>query len=179
MAKSYSINITNGTGTERIFNDTYSVSVTSTGYDATTLDPKSVTVVEGTNEYAFKVGATGQLTIHVTEDGTEGGTPVVGATFYRTDATGTTYGNAVQTDSSGNAILPNLPFADSGAPVVNYKQTATDQEHTFDGANKEITLTTQTTTIQVANPLPPTRTITLQDANYTGLNVATATINLS
>lgn len=178
MAKQYQINITNGEGTENVINDTYSVTANVNGYNNASISPNEVTVVDGTNEYSFTISATGSLTLHVTEDGTSGGIPIVGATFYRTDSTGTTYGSEFTTDSSGNATLSNIPYATTDAPIIYYKQTASDGTHTFDTTVKSTTLTTETQTIEISNPLPPQRTFKLKDANYEGLNIDSGTINL-
>ena len=75
MAKT--INIVNGTGTSNLINDTYSVAAQVTGYNNASIDPSSVTVVEGTNTYAFTIAATGTLTLHVSDDGTSTGNPIV------------------------------------------------------------------------------------------------------
>lgn len=179
MAKQYQINITNGTGTENVFNDTYSVTANVNGYNNDSISPDEVTVVDGTNEYAFTISATGTLTLHVTDDGTESGNPIIGATFYRTDSTGTTYGSAFTTDSNGDATITNVPFATTTPPTIYYKQTTSDETHTFDATIKSTTLTESTKTIQISNPLPPSRAFTLKDANYEGLNIETGTINLN
>ena len=83
------VNITNGTGTTDLINGAYTVAADVTGYDNTSINPTSITVDAETNNYAFTISATGTLTLHVTDTGTSAGTPVVGATFVRTDATGT------------------------------------------------------------------------------------------
>lgn len=176
---SKSITITNGSGSENILNGVYSVTLESNGYDNTTISPNSVTVVEGTNEYAFTVAATGTLTVHVTEDGTSGGTPVVGAKFIRTDASGLTYGNEITTDVSGNAIFNNVPFASSDAPNVYFKQTASDGDHEYSTDIVTTTLTAQTVTYEVTNAKGALRTITLTDSNYNSLPIGTATITLN
>lgn len=173
------VNITNGSGTAELINDTYAVSASVTGYDNTTINPDSVTVVDGTNSYAFTISATGTLTLHVTEDGTSSGTPVVGATFYRTDSTGTEYGSAITTDSNGDAVFNNVPFAAENAPVIYYKQTASDGNHEFDSSVNNTTLTTSTNTLQVQNPVGATRTITLTDSNYSNLPIDSATLTLT
>lgn len=179
MAKSYSVSITNGTGSEQIVNGTYNVTATSTGYDSNTIDPSSVVINSETNTYEFTISANGSLTLHVTEDGTSGGVAVVGATFYRCDSTGTTYGNSVTTDSTGNATLPSLPYSSSGAPTIYYKQVNSDSVHNFDSSVKNIVLTDQTTTVEVTNALADTKTFTLTDSNYEGLNIDAATININ
>ena len=81
MAKSYKINITNGTGTSNVVIDNYSATITSTGYKADSLDLKQISVTKEQSSYAFTVAAEGTLTLHVTEEGTSEGTPIVGAKF--------------------------------------------------------------------------------------------------
>ena len=173
------INITNGTGTSELINDTYSVTSSVTGYDDASISPSSVTVVEGTNNYAFTIGATGTLTLHVTDDGTTAGTPIVGATFYRTDGSGTEYGTVITTDSNGDAVFNNVPYDASGAPTIYYKQTASDGNHEFDTTVQNTTMTTSTSTIQVQNSVGATRTITLTDANYSNLPIDSGSITLT
>ena len=177
MAKT--INITNGTGTGSLINGSYTVTADVTGYDNTSINPSSLSIVEGTNSYAFTIGATGTLTLHVTDDGTATGNPIVGATFYRTDSTGTEYGSVITTDSNGDAVFNNVPFADTNAPIIYYKQTASDGDHEFDNTVQNTTMTTSTSTIQVQNPVGATRTITLTDTNYANLPIDTGSITLT
>ena len=40
-------------------------------------------VTEGVTDYAFTIATTGNLTIHTSDDGTDAGVPIVGATFIR------------------------------------------------------------------------------------------------
>ena len=145
MAKT--VTITNGTGTSQLINDTYSITSNVVGYDNTSINPSSITVDASTNTYSFTISATGTLTLHVTEDGTSAGTQVVGATFVRTDASGTEYGSAITTDTNGDAIFNNVPYADTNAPVIYYKQTASDGDHEFDSTVQSTSLTTQTSTV--------------------------------
>ena len=173
------INITNGEGTGNLINDTYTVTANVTGYDNTSITPASITIEEGTNTYAFTVAATGILTLHVTEDGTAQGTPVVGATFIRTDSTGTEYGTSITSDSNGDAVFNNVPFDATNAPVIYYKQTASDGDHEFSNTVQNITLTTNTSTIQVQNPVGATRIINLTDANYENLPITTGELTLT
>lgn len=179
MAKSYNITIANGSGQANVLNGSYSVSSNTTGYLDSSIDPKTLEVVEGTNEYQLKISAEGTLTLHVTETGESSGTAVVGAKFIRCDSNGNTYGTEVTTDASGNAVFNNVPFDASNAPIIYYKQTATDDSHTFDASLKNITLESSTKTVEVINPLPATRTFTLTDANYSGLPIASGSIILS
>lgn len=177
MAKT--INITNGTGTANLINDTYTVEAEVVGYENTTIDPNSVTIDAATNTYAFTIAATGTLTLHVTEDGTTTGTPIVGATFIRTDVSGTEYGTVITTDASGDAIFNNVPYAATGAPIIYYKQLASDGDHEFDDTVQNTTLTTQTETIEITNTPGATRTINLTDENYANLPIDTATLTLT
>lgn len=173
----YNIEILNGKGEEAIENGSYTASLEATGYDTASLDPTAVTIVDGTNEYDFTVAAAGTLTLHVTETGTTEGTPIVGATFYRTDAEGNTYGSAITTNANGEAVFSNVPYAATGAPTVYYKQTASDGSHGFSEEVASATLTDATLTVEVMNPA--NRTINLTDANYTNLPVGSATITLA
>ena len=171
--------ITNGVGTASLINGTYTVTSSTPGYDNTSIDPSSLSVVEGTNSYNLTISATGTLTLHVTEDGTTTGTPVVGATFIRTDSAGTEYGSSITTDSNGDAIFSNVPFDATNATIIYYKQTASDGDHEFDNTVQNTTLTASTSTVEVTNAPGATRTINLTDANYNNLPIGTATLTLS
>lgn len=173
------ITITNGTGSADVINGSYTVAANVTGYDNTSINPSSIVVSESTNTYAFTVSATGTLTLHVSEDGTSSGTPIVGATFIRTDASGTEYGNAITTDASGNAVFNNVPFAASGAPAIYYKQTASDGNHEFDNTVQSTTMTESTQTIEITNALGAIRTFNLTDANYENLPIDSGSLTLS
>ena len=167
MAKT--IVITNGSGTSNLINDTYSVTSSVTGYDNTSINPSSIDVVEGTNTYAFTISATGTLTLHVTEDGTQSGTPIVGATFVRTDSSGNTYGSAITSDTNGDAVFNNVPFDSTNAPTIYFKQTASDGDHEFSDQVQNTTMTTSTSTLEIQNTIGALRTISLTDANYENL----------
>ena len=173
------VTITNGTGTEQLINDTYTVTAEVNGYDNTSINPNEVTVVEGTNTYPFTIAANGTLTLHVTEEGTEEGTPIVGATFVRTDSIGTQYGTPITTDSAGNAVFNNVPFSETNAPLIYYKQTASDGDHEFDNTVQSTSLTSNTNTVEVQNPAGALRTITLTDANYENLPIETGTLTFT
>jgi len=173
------VNITNGTGTSNLINDTFTVTAEVNGYDNTTINPSSVTIAQGTDTYPFTISATGTLTLHVTEDGTSAGTPIVGATFIRTDSTGTEYGTPITTDDQGNAVFNNVPFSDTNAPLIYYKQTASDGDHEFDNTVKNTSLTIQTGTVEIQNTVGALRTITLTDANYANLPIDVATLTFT
>lgn len=150
------------------------------GYDNTSITPTEVEVVEGTDEYTFTIGATGTLTLHVSDDGTDIGVPVVGATFARCDAEGTVYGNPITTDADGNAVFNNVPFsAEENAPLIYYKQTASDGAHTFDNTLQNTTLAEETLTVEVTNAPATVRNFNLTDTNYSGLPIADGQIILS
>ena len=177
MAKT--ITITNGSGSSELINATYTITSEVTGYNNASVNPASVTVTEGVNSYALTIAATGTLTLHVTEDGTAGGTAIVGATFSRCDSSGNTYGTAVVSDANGDAVFNNVPFADTNAPVIYYKQTASDGNHEFDATLANTTMTTSTATIQITNAPGATRTINLTDENYTGLPIESGTLTFT
>ena len=171
--------ITNGVGTSDLLNGSYTVTANVNGYDNSSIDPSTLNVVEGTNEYSFTISANGTLTLHVTEDGTASGTPVVGATFVRTDEAGTEYGSSIISDAHGNAVFANVPFAASDAPAIYFKQTASDGNHEFDDSVQNTTLTSQTGTLEIINQPAATRTIHLTDSNYANLPISSGTIKLS
>ena len=173
------INITNGTGTGQLINDTYSVAASVTGYDNTTIDPSTISVVDGTNSYAFTISANGNLTIHVTEDGTISGNPIIGATFIRTDSTGNEYGSIITTDNNGDAVFSNVPFDATSAPTIYFKQTASDGDHEFITTVQNTSMTTNSETIQLQNPVGATRTINLTDANYANLPIESASLTFT
>lgn len=173
------ININNGTGTGELINGSYTVTADVTGYDNTSINPSSVTVEAGTNTYAFTISATGTLTLHVTEDGTTTGTPIIGATFIRTDSTGTEYGTAITSDTNGDAVFNNVPFDATNAPLIYYKQTASDGDHEFDQTVQSTSLTTQTSTVEIINQPGATRTINLTDANYSNLPIESGILTLN
>lgn len=177
MAKN--VVITNGTGTSELINDTYTVTAEVTGYDNSSINPSSVVVDANTNSYSFTISATGSLTLHVTDNGAQDGTPIVGATFVRTDSAGVEYGNTITTDSSGNAVFNNVPFAETGAPTIYYKQLTSDGDHEFDATVQSTTLTSSTQTNEIQNTAGAQRTITLTDANYNNLPIENGTITLT
>lgn len=170
--------ITNGIGSLELVNATYTITSTTNGYDNTSITPNSQEVTEGVNEYTFTIGATGTLTIHVSDDGTDIGVPIIGAKFSRCNAEGVVYGNPITSDESGNAVFASVPFAAENAPAVYYKQTASDGEHTYDETVKNTTLATATVTLEIANASATVRNFSLTDTNYSGLPIADGSISL-
>lgn len=173
------INIVNGSGTGELINGSYSVTADVTGYESSSINPSSLDVVAGTNTYAFTISATGTLTLHVSEDGTSSGTPIVGATFVRCDSSGTEYGSAITTDSNGDAVFDYVPFSETGAPTIYFKQTASDGNHEFDSSVQSTTMTTSTSTLEIQNSVGATRTITLMDSNYSNLPIGTGSLTFT
>lgn len=179
MAAPYVINISNGTGSKAILNGDYAVSASVTGYSNASILPANQTISAGTNSYPFTIAATGTLTMHVTVEGTSGGTPIVGATFVRCDSTGAEYGTPITSDATGNAIFNYVPFAATSAPTIYYKQKSSDGDHEYVKTLQNTSLSTATGTVEVSNPVPATRTITLKDVNYDGLPIEVGTITLT
>lgn len=175
----HQIPITNGKGSKELDNATYTVTTEATGYDISSITPAEVTIEEGTNNYEFTISATGTLTLHVTDDGTEIGIPVVGATFHRCDADGTPYGDAITSNDEGNAVFNNVPFAETDAPNVYYKQDLSDGEHIFSSDLQTVTLTEESITIEVENTMAESREFTLTDAYYSGLPIENANLTLT
>lgn len=179
MPRPYVINISDGTGSGRVLNGEYTVSSNVTGYNNASILPATQEITAGTNSYAFTIASTGTLTLHITEEGTVGGTPVAGATFARCDSGGTTYGTAITSDASGNAVFNYVPFAATSAPLIYYKQTASDGDHEFDSSLVNTAMTDSTLTIEVTNTLAAMRVIAMTDAHYDNLPIVSGEITLS
>ncbi len=175
----HTIPITNGKGSIELVNGVYNATAIVGGYDASTLDPKKVTIIEGTNDYAFTIRATGVLTLHVTDTGDKTtGVQIIGAKFVRTDSTGTITGTEVTTDHDGNAVFNNVPFAPSGSTEIYYKQITSDGGHTFDETVKSVIMTASTETIEIENPTAPVRNIMLTDASLPNIPITSGQVIL-
>ena len=167
----HTVQITNGKGSIELVTGTYNVQAVVGGYDASTLTPKSVTITDGTDTYAFTISAKGNLTLHVTDDGTPTGVQIVGAKFIRTDSTGVVVGTEITTNQDGNAVFNNVPFAASGSTTIYYKQISSDVGHTFDDTVKSIIMTEESQTIEIENPTAPIRNFTLMDASFPNISI--------
>lgn len=170
------VNIVNGIGKTNLMNGTYTVSANVEGYNNLSLTPTNVIVNDNIDTYNFTIAATGTLTLHVTEEGTSMGTPVVGATFIRTDCAGNEYGEAITTDGNGNAVFNNVPFASTNAPVIYFKQLSSDVDHEFNSQVQSTVMTTSTQTIEIRNRIGELKTIYLTDLNYEDLPIANGTL---
>ena len=168
----HTIPITNGKGSIELVAGIYNATAIAGGYDASTLNPKSVTIIDGTDTYAFTISAKGILTLHVTDTGDPNtGVQIVGAKFIRTDSTGTIVGNEIITNDNGDAVFNNVPFAESGSTAIYYKQISSDGGHTFDDTVKSIIMTEETETVQITNPPAPVRNFTLMDASFPNIPI--------
>lgn len=171
MAK-YEVEIKSGTGTLNIPNGTYSVESDTAGYDNTTIAPKQIEITNNIDTYNFTLSSHGTLTFHVTETGTKEGSAIVGAKFVRCDKEGNSYGDEIITDNSGNASFNNVPNDSSiKAPVVYYKQILSDEFHQFDPSLQMTVLNMDFETIEVANPLPSSKTFKLGEEQYNELPI--------
>lgn len=176
----HTIPITNGKGSIELVNGVYNATAVVGGYDASTLDPKQITIIEGTNDYAFTISAKGVLTLHVTDSGDKvTGVQIIGAKFVRTDSTGTINGVEAVTDSDGNAIFRNVPFAPSGSTEIYYKQITSDGGHTFDDTVKSIVMNEQNKIVEIINPEAPLRNFTLTDASFPNVVISDGQIILN
>ena len=168
----HTIPITNGKGSIELVNGQYNATAVVGGYDVSTLNPKSITIIDGTDTYAFTITANGTLTLHVTDTGvSDTGIQIVGAKFIRTDSTGTIVGNEITTNSDGNAVFNNVPFATSGSNAIYYKQISSDGGHTFDDTVKSIIMTDESQTIEIKNPTAPVRNFTLMDTSFPNIPI--------
>ena len=180
MARQHIVPITNGKGSKELANLAYTITSSTLGYDDTTITPAEQEVSEGVDNYDFTIAATGTLTIHVSDDGTDIGIPIVGATFSRCDAEGTTYGDPITSTEEGNVIFTAVPFsADEKAPVIYFKQTSSDGEHTYNAELQNTTLAEETKIIELANEAAVTRNFNFTDATYSGLPIADGQVILN
>ncbi len=177
----YNVTITNGTGSQTMQADTYSVSIEAQGYDPSTLTPKTYTATAEEGSGTFTVTATGTLTLTFNETGAEGGTPITAGSVVMTDATGTArYGTAKDISATGIATFNNVPYGTTDTPITLYfLQLSSDGTHNpFDGVIT-VSMTEQTQNQYVQNTLQALQTFTVTDATYTGLPVANATLNFT
>ena len=178
----YTVNITNGTGSQDMKAGSYNVVLTSApGYETTTLSPTTYTVGTSAGSGTFTVSASGTLTIVVNETGAAGGTPVTSGTIVMTDSTGNTeYGSAVTISASGEAVFDNVPYGSSETPYALYfKQLTSDDGHNVYDGVITVNMTSNTQTEYVQNTAIATQSMTLSDANYSGLPVNSAVMSFS
>ena len=173
------IPITNGKGSKELTSGTYNVVAEITGYNNDSIDPNTLDIEEGTNDYNLTIAASGTLTLHVSDDGTDIGVPIIGATFYRCDSEGNTYGEIITSNDEGNAIFNYVPYAENDAPTIYYKQITSDGEHNFDDTLQNTTMTTDTLTIEIENRPATERNFTVTDANYENLPITDGKITLN
>lgn len=180
MAKEHLIPITNGIGSKELANGSYTVTSNTEGYDNASITPAEVEIKDSTTDLEFTIAATGTLTIHVSDDGTTIGVPIIGATFNRCDSTGNIYGNVITSDDEGNAVFNNVPFSTSGnPPKIYFKQITSDGEHNFSTELQNTTLEEETKTIEIANVDATLRNIKLVDANYANLPIEDGNVTLT
>lgn len=174
------IPITNGKGSKELADGEYTVTASIAGYDNSSILPSTQSITEDVLNYDFTIAATGTLTLHVTDDGTDIGIPIVGATFHRCDSVGTTYGDVVTTDDSGNAVFNAVPYSTEGhAPTIYFKQITSDGEHTFSVDLQNTTLEEENETVEIENPMAAERTFSITNANYEGLPITDGQITLT
>ena len=179
MAKEHIVPITYGVGSKELVNGEYSVTSNTLGYDNSSITPKSVTIENNVTTYNFTIEGKATLTIHVSDDGTPEGIPIVGASFKRADYRGEVYDKIITTDDSGNAIFEHLPYSETSPVKVYFKQLNSDGEHTFSSLLEEISMDSLTKTIELSNPDATLRTFNLTDANYINLPIENGNIILN
>ncbi len=164
----YNVTITNGTGSQRMQIGTYDVTAEATGYDVSTLTPKTFTATDAPQTQAFTLTATGTLTFIVNDTGAAGGTPITSGSIVMTDETGTTeYGQPVEIGADGTAVFNNVPYGTTDAPFTLYfKQlTTADDYNIFEGVIT-VAMAAQTQTEYIQNTQAAENTFTLTDATY-------------
>ena len=173
----YNVQITNGSGSEKMLSGSYSVTVSANGYDATTLSPTSYTATAAGGTGNFTVSANGVLTVVFNETGEQGGTPITSGSVVMTDSTGETeYGSPVTVNSSGEAVFNNVPYNLDNPYQLHFKQLSSDSDHAPYSGVFTVGMGTETQTEYVVNEPLNDQNFTLTDANY-GFPVADATLN--
>ncbi len=169
----YSVTITNGTGSTTMQEGTYNVSVDASGYDAASLSPTTYTVTRSEGSGAFTVSAVGTLTLSFNETGASGGNPITAGSVIMTDSTGTSeYGSAVTIGTNGDAVFEYVPYGTIGEPITLYfKQLSSDGNHYVESGVISVAMNSIIKTSYVQNLPFAEQTLSLTDANYSGLNV--------
>ncbi len=164
----YNVTITNGNGSQVMQSGAYTVSAEATGYDVSTLTPKTFTATDTPQTQAFTLSANGTLTFVVNETGAAGGTPITSGSLVMTDETGATeYGQPIAIGADGNAVFNNVPYGATDAPFTLYfKQLDSDDTHNPVEGVITVQMTAQTQTEYVQNAAAAEQTFTLRDANY-------------
>ena len=176
----YSVNITDGAGSQSMKAGNYSVTVTATGYDPSTLAPSTFTAGETSGSGAFTLSANGALTLVFNETGASGGTPVTSGSVVMTDSTGTTrYGSPVNIGATGEADFPNVPFDSTTPYELYFVQLSTDDAHNVFGGVISVSMSSATQQEYVVNTPIAEQSFTLTDANYSGLPIAAATLTFA
>ena len=178
----YNVLITNGQGSQAMKAGTYTVSVTeAAGYNLSSLSPTTFTATTSAGTGTFTLSANGTLTFNVNETGAAGGTPVTAGSIIMTNSTGTeNYGSAVTINSSGDAVFENVPYGSNETPFTLYfKQLSTDDTHNVFEGIISVSMTAQTQTDYVLNSPVATQDFTLNDANYSGLTIPSATLSFT
>ena len=176
----YNVTITNGQGTSSMKAGNYSVTATeAAGYDLTTLTPTTFTATESQGSASFTLSASGTITLVVNETGAQGGTPVQSGSIVMTDQSGSTeYGSPVTINSSGTAVFNNVPYGSSQTPFTLYfKQLSTDETHNPYVGVITVSMESNTQTEYVLNSPIAEQTITLTDANYSGMPIESASLS--
>lgn len=174
----YNVEITNGSGSQNMKAGNYTVSVTASGYDATTLSPTSYTATASAGSGSFTVSASGVLTLVFNDTGAQGGTPVTSGQVVMTDQSGNTeYGTPVTIDASGQAVFNNVPFVDQTGFALYFVQKSSDDAHNPYSGVISVNMAAETQTQYVLNSPIAEQTITLTDANYSGMPIASATMS--
>ena len=171
MAK-HNVKITDGKGSIRLVEGVYNVTASVPGYDNSTLTPTSVELRDDVETYTFSIAASGILTIHVSEEGTSGSTPVVGAKFVRANSDGSLVSQEAVTGDDGNAVFRNVPYSSTLKPKFYFKQLLGDDVHTFSEDLNSVEMNDENVVMEVQNPLAVNRNFVLTDTNFASIAIA-------
>lgn len=174
----YNVTITDGKGSAAMKPATYSVTANADGYESTTLSPTAFTATAEGADGAFTMSANGVLTIIFNETGAQGGAPITGGSVVMTDSTGAArYGSEITIGTNGEAVFNNVPYSAASPYALYFVQLTSDDAHEPFAGVITVNMNAAAQTEYVANAAYTLQTVTLTDANYSGLPVANATLD--
>ncbi|MDK2802306.1 MAG: hypothetical protein KFW09_02890 [Oscillospiraceae bacterium] len=169
----YKVNISNGSGSQRLPAGNYDVSAEVFGYDSKSLSPKTFLANLESKTETFTISAIGSLTVNVNETGLEIGSPIIDGKFIRCSKDGTeTYGDPIHINEFGVGLFNYIPFGTIEKPYTIFiKQISSDNIHNVYLDVISINMSKQNQTIYIKNSLAGLQEFLVTDKNYSGLNI--------
>lgn len=169
----YKINISNGSGIQRLPAGDYDVSADVFGYESKSLSPKTFLANLESEKETFTISAIGSLTINVNETGLEIGSPIIDGKFIRCNKDGTEiYGDVISINEFGVGLFNYIPFGTIEKPYTIFiKQISSDNIHNINLDVISINMSKQNHSIYIQNTLAGLQEFFVTDKNYSGLNI--------